>query len=242
MRPGPRRSLTHAEILDAAFGLLEAKGFEAVSVRGVAGVLGLTPTAMYTYYPNKGALLAGMVEQVLGRLDTGGADAAAATDPTGEDPAETSSGPTRSRTRIVALAEGLRSILVERPGAVGLLLATPLDGPNARRFDERLLGAFADGGLDPAEAARATHAVRVHVLGAVAFDAAEAERTAEASVPADVAPAAAASATLWDDAETFPLGDRSRELADDPADRFAWGLGRLLDGLLAHPAPGAPTP
>ncbi|GAA1058802.1 TetR/AcrR family transcriptional regulator [Agromyces bracchium] len=236
MRPGPRRSLTHAEILDAAFGLLEAKGFEAVSVRGVAGVLGLTPTAMYTYYPNKGALLAGMVEQVLGRLDTRGADAAAAASSNAGDAAGPGASAARARTRIVTLAEGLRSILVERPGAVGLLLATPLDGPNARRLDERLLGAFTDAGLDPVQAGRATHAVRVHVLGAVAFDAAEVERAAGAPVPADIEAAPAASATLWDDAETFPLGDRSRELADDPAARFAWGLERLLDGLLAHPA------
>ncbi|MFC9917319.1 TetR/AcrR family transcriptional regulator [Agromyces binzhouensis] len=223
MRPGPRRSLTHAEILDAAFELLETKGFDAVSVRGVAGVLGLTPTAMYTYYPNKGALLAGMVEQLLGRLDTGEADVPAA------PPA---------RDRVVALAEGLRSILVERPGAVGLLLATPLDGPNARRIDERLLATFADAGLDPVEAGRATHAVRVHVLGAVAFDAADEERAVEGSTPADGTPATAASATLWDDAETFPLGDHTRELADDPASRFAWGIERLLDGLLAPAALG----
>ena len=69
MRPGPRRSLTHAEILDVAFDLLEAKGFAAVSVRGVASGLGLTPTALYTYYPSKNALLRGMVEQLLARLD-----------------------------------------------------------------------------------------------------------------------------------------------------------------------------
>ncbi|MGR0318482.1 TetR/AcrR family transcriptional regulator [Agromyces sp. ZXT2-3] len=215
MRPGPRRSLTHAEILDAAFELLETKGFEAVSVRGVAGALGLTPTAMYTYYPNKGALLAGMVERVLGRLDTGATDGAAP-----------------ARERIAALADGLRSILVERPGAVGLLLATPLDGPNARRFDEALLAAFADAGLDPVAAGRAAHAVRVHALGAVAFDAAEAAR-AQAEPAPDVATAPATSATLWDEGETFPLGDRTRELGDDPAGRFAWGIRRLLDGLLA---------
>ena len=69
MRPGPRRSLTHAEILDVAFDLLEAKGFAAVSVRGVASGLGLTPTALYTYYPSKNALLRGMVEHLLARLD-----------------------------------------------------------------------------------------------------------------------------------------------------------------------------
>lgn len=233
MRPGPRRSLTHPEILDAAFELLETKGFDAVSVRGVAGALGLTPTAMYTYYPNKQALLAGMVEQVLGRLaidsarraDAAGAAAAAdVTDP---------------RARVLALAHALRDLLVERPGAVGLLLATPLDGPNATRIDEELLAAFTAAGLDLAAAGRAAHAVRVHVLGAVAFDAAVAARAEEGRAQPE-APAAT-SDTLWDDLESFPLSDRSRGLDHDPAARFAWGIERLLDGVLA-PAGAAPAP
>lgn len=223
MRPGPRRSLTHPEVLDAAFELLETKGFDAVSVRGVAGSLGLTPTAMYTYYPNKQALLVGMVEQVLGRLsiDAGSTDASDA------DAAATA---LVARARVLAVARGLRDLLVERPGAVGLLLATPLDGPNATRVDEELLAAFTGAGLDLDAASRAAHAVRVHVLGAVAFDAAEAGRAVDAELEPE-APAAT-SDTLWDDLESFPLSDRSRALADDPAERFAWGIERLLDGLL----------
>lgn len=222
MRPGPRRSLTHAEILDAAFALLEARGFDAVSVRGVAGALGLTPTAMYTYYPNKQALLAGMVEQVLGRLEIAAESADAAAD--GPAPADA------ARTRVLALAHCLRDLLVDRAGAVGLLLATPLHGTNAARLDQALLAAFTGAGLDLGAAGRAAHAVRVHVLGAVAFDAAEAGRVAEAEPEPD-APAAT-SDTLWDDRASFPLSDRSRALGDDPAVRFAWGLERLLDGLL----------
>lgn len=225
MRPGPRRSLTHPEILDAAFELLETKGFDAVSVRGVAGALGLTPTAMYTYYPNKQALLAGMVEQVLGRLRVSRGEAR--TDAAG---APVDAGTVGPRDRVHALAGDLRTLLVERPGAIGLLLATPLDGPNATRMDEELLAAFTDGGLDLAAAGRAAHAVRVHVLGAVAFDAADADRARE-SDPESAVPGAAAD-TLWDDLESFPLAERSRELDDDPAERFAWGLDRLLDGVL----------
>lgn len=224
MRPGPRRSLTHPEILDAAFELLETKGFDAVSVRGVAGSLGLTPTAMYTYYPNKQALLAGMVEQVLGRLSID----AGSTDASGADAAAPA---LVARARVLAVARGLSDLLVERPGAVGLLLAAPLDGPNATRIDEELLAAFTGAGLDLAAASRAAHAVRVHVLGAVAFDAAEAGRAVEAELEPE-APAAT-SDTLWDDLESFPLSDRSRALGDDPAERFTWGLERLLDGLLA---------
>jgi AcrR family transcriptional regulator len=225
MRPGPRRSLTHPEILDAAFELLEAKGFDAVSVRGVAGALGLTPTAMYTYYPNKQALLAGMVEQVLGRLAIGDGS----TDASG---AHAATPELAARARVLAVARGLRELLVERPGAVGLLLATPLDGPNATRIDEELLAAFTSAGLDLAFAGRAAHAVRVHVLGAVAFDAAAAGRALDDEPEAE-APAAT-SDTLWDDLEAFPLSDRSRALADDPAERFAWSVERLLDGLLGR--------
>ena len=236
MRPGPRRSLTHPEILDAAFELLETKGFDAVSVRGVAGALGLTPTAMYTYYPNKQALLAGMVEQVLGRLQarpheaTTDAAGSAAPDAASADP----------RARVHALARELRALLVERPGAVGLLLATPLDGPNARRVDEELLEAFTAAGLELVHAVRAAHAVRVHLLGAVAFDAADEVPAAGGAADGDVdlvrAGPAAAHDTLWDDLASFPLVERSRDLDDDPAERFAWGLDRLLDGLLASAA------
>ena len=40
--------------------------------------------------------------------------------------------------------------------------------------------------------------------------------------------------TDWDDLEAFPLSDRSRAFADDPAERFAWSVERLLDGLLGR--------
>ncbi|WP_353828773.1 TetR/AcrR family transcriptional regulator [Agromyces sp. SYSU T0242] len=215
MRPGPRRSLTHAEILDVAFDLLEEKGPDAVSVRGVAGALGLTPTALYTYYANKGALLHGMVEQVFGRMAPGRADVA---------------DPEAARDRIVALAGSLRSALAERPGLVALLLQVPLDGPHARRFDEEVLAAFTGAGLELRAAGRAAHAVRVHVLGAVAFDAAEAGRLSDGG---EAAFPAAAADTLWDDVEPTPLGDRVRAVGDDAGARFDWGLRRLLDGILA---------
>jgi TetR/AcrR family transcriptional regulator, tetracycline repressor protein len=222
MKPGPRRSISQTDIVDAAFEILEQKGFAAVSIRGVAAALGLTPTAMYTYFPSKNALLRAMVEQVLGRPDLEQVGTATDADP---------------RARVLALAGALRELIVGRPGGVGLLLAAPLDGPNATRIDEQLLAAFTDAGLDLAAAGRAAHAVRVHVLGAVAFDAAEAGWVSDPATAPEHVPAAA-SHPLWDDLESFPLSEAGRALADDPAERFAWGIERLLDGLLAvAPAP-----
>ena len=105
MRPGPRRSLTHAEILDVAFDLLEAKGFAAVSVRGVASGLGLTPTALYTYYPSKNALLRGMVEQLLARLDQDAVDP----DANGAWPAARAAAPRRWRCDCASCSPATRA-------------------------------------------------------------------------------------------------------------------------------------
>ena len=97
MKPGPRRSLSQADIVDAAFRILEEKGFAAVSVRGVAAALGLTPTAMYTYFPSKRALMRAMVEELLAGLDL---DAA-------------SDAEVAWRDRVHALAAALRARLAE---------------------------------------------------------------------------------------------------------------------------------
>ncbi|MEA3215617.1 MAG: TetR/AcrR family transcriptional regulator, tetracycline repressor protein, partial [Acidimicrobiia bacterium] len=48
-RPGPRRTLTEDEILDAALGLLDDGGANAASVRGIAARVGVAPNAVYTY-------------------------------------------------------------------------------------------------------------------------------------------------------------------------------------------------
>ncbi|RZS63700.1 TetR family transcriptional regulator [Agromyces ramosus] len=232
MRPGPRRSLTHAEILDVAFDLLEAKGFAAVSVRGVASGLGLTPTALYTYYPSKNALLRGMVEHLLARLDPG---ETGATDAAGEAGAPGSAGVAAGRTRLLALALRLRELLTGHAGALGLIMSGPLDGPNAMRLNETLLESFMAAGLELDDAARAAYALQVYVLGSIALESAEADAESEPADASDRAFATEATgATLWTDLATFPLSERTEAVAaqHNSTAQFTWGVQRLLDGLI----------
>jgi len=210
MKPGPRRSISQTDIVETAFEILEQKGFAAVSIRGVAAALGLTPTAMYTYFPSKNALLRAMVEQVLAGLDLEGA-ADADVD---------------WRDRVLALAVDLRSRLAAHAGAMLLVTSGPLDGPHARRLTETLIAGFTSERMPLADAARAADAVRAYVLGAAALDAAV--RAAEA--PEGTATAGPA---LWTEATAHPLTDAAAELDGDADGGFAWGLDRLLDGLLA---------
>ncbi|MFE6253904.1 TetR/AcrR family transcriptional regulator [Agromyces sp. NPDC057865] len=204
MRPGPRRSISQADIVDAAFELLEQKGMAAVSVRGVAASLGLTPTAMYTYFPSKNALLRAMVEQLLSTIDL-----AAASD-----------ADVAWRDRVHALAAALLDRLAEHSGSLVLVTSGPLDGKHALGLNEALISGFAGDGMPHAEAARAAVAVRAYVLGVAALEAAE---RAGRETPDD-----SVSETLWSDAAAFPLTEAT---TDAPGDGFAWGLDRLLDGF-----------
>lgn len=211
MRPGPRRSISQTDIVAAAFEILEQKGFSAVSVRGVAASVGLTPTALYTYFPSKNALLRAMVEQLLSTVDI---DAASGVDgPPGVAAAW--------RDRVRAHAAALRARLAEHVGAIVLVTSGPLDGPHALGLNESLVAGFVADGMPHADAACAARAVRAYVLGVAALDAAE-----RAGDPAGASPSAADD-TLWSDAAAFPL-TAATTLAGDG---FDWGLDRLLDGF-----------
>lgn len=214
MKPGPRRSISQADIVDAAFEILEEKGFAAVSVRAVAAALGLTPTALYTYFPSKGALQAAMIEQLL----AGVAEADTAPEPAAE-PAW--------RERIHAVAAALRARIAGHAGSIALLTSGPLDGERSRDVAEALIAAFAEAGLGAEEAARAGHAVRAQVIGAAALDAAAAATPEQTPAPQ----------TLWKEPSRHPRLEASGHLgldtgeADEASRR--WALDRLIDGLVA---------
>lgn len=212
MKPGPRRSISQADIVDAAFMILEQKGFAAVSVRGVAASLGLTPTALYTYFPSKNALLRAMVEQLLSTVR----------------PAAASDTATPWREQVHANAAALRARLAEHVGAIVLVTSGPLDGRHALGLNESLVAGFVADGMPHADAARAAQAVRAYVLGVAALDAAR--RAGEVD---DQSSAATGENTLWTDAAAFPLTEAG---AGTTGDGFAWGLDRLLDGLERHAA------
>jgi TetR/AcrR family transcriptional regulator, tetracycline repressor protein len=244
MRPGPRRSLTHAEILDAAFDLLEAKGFAAVSVRGVAGSLGITPTALYTYYPSKNALLRGMVEHLLARLDVGrgfgddravGAVGTDGADGTGGADGTVATTIATVRARLLRLALSLRELLAGHAGALGLIMSGPLDGPNAMRLNETLLESFSAAGLALDDAARAAHTLQVYALGAIALESADHDLETDAASSDPPIVTDASGAALWTDLATFPLSEQTAPIAAERSTtaQFVWGVERLLDGLIA---------
>lgn len=61
----PAESLSKARVVAAALAVIDSAGLEAFSIRSLAQSLGVYPTALYWYVPNRNALLAEVVKQAL---------------------------------------------------------------------------------------------------------------------------------------------------------------------------------
>ncbi|WP_454859569.1 TetR/AcrR family transcriptional regulator [Promicromonospora soli] len=214
-RPGPRRTVTDQDLVDAALQLLDRGGPDALSVRALAAEVGLTATAVYTYFPTKDAVVAAATDGLLGRAPI--ADLADRRRP--------------GRDRVIGFALGLRRLLLDHPGAVPLLLRSGFNGPHALAVGEGLLVALADAGLTPDDAARASYLLTTHLLGTVALDVAE---PGGADAGGDDARTAVRRAVL----ENLPGAAFPRTVEAAPViagynstAQYRWGLERLVDAV-----------
>jgi AcrR family transcriptional regulator len=65
-RRGPKPRHSVEEVVQAAIDLADAEGIAALSMRGVAEMLGLSPMSLYTYVPSKAELMDLMLDRVAG--------------------------------------------------------------------------------------------------------------------------------------------------------------------------------
>jgi AcrR family transcriptional regulator len=215
-RRGPRRATTEGEILDAALALLGQGGATAVTVRGIAARVGVAPNAVYTYFPEKAAVIQALVERLLSEVNH-----------------DVFADRSQSwRLRVEALALELRQRLMAHPGVVQLMISGPMTGPRALAVHEALVELLSDAGLSPADAPRASYLLISYVVGSIALVVAEPQepgplpseeewiarrRSALAETPADRFPRAADAAAA--------------RAAYISTGQYLWGLHRILDGI-----------
>jgi TetR/AcrR family transcriptional regulator, tetracycline repressor protein len=149
---GSGGGLSRSQVLDAGMQILETEGIDGLTIRGLAGKLGVAATAIYWHVGDKQALLDGLAERVIGELG--------AVSVRGRDPV----------SRISSVARSLRATLLERPDLVALVhrqgRTAALFQP-ARRVLVRELTAA---GVNGASAALAVQAVLNLVIGSVLLD------------------------------------------------------------------------
>jgi TetR/AcrR family tetracycline transcriptional repressor len=220
-RRGPRRATTEEEILDAALALLDEGGAAAVSVRGIAARVGVAPNAVYTYFPDKAAVIKALVERLLSEVN--------------RDVFADRTQPWRRR--VEALALELRQRLTAHPGVVPLMISRPMNGPQALALHEAVLELLADAGLSPIDAPRTSYLLFIFIVGSIALLVADVEDPGR--TPSEAEWIAARGLTFaGTPAEPYPraAAAAATRAAYISTDQYLWGLHRLLDGIALHTA------
>lgn len=228
-RPEPatrRPRFSREQIAVAALAIADAEGFEAVSMRRIAAMLGAGTMSLYRYIATRADLLALVDDAVL----------AEALVP-GELPADW-------REALALVARRTRAAYLRHPWAVQVLQGRPaaettLPGPNGMRHFEQSLAALAGAPLDAAAKLDLLAIVDDYVFGHLLHAAEAAERaTAGAGSPAAQAAADFIRAQLG--TGEFPhlaalVPDPGAHSLADPdrlAARFEHGLRLIMDGAV----------
>jgi TetR/AcrR family transcriptional regulator, tetracycline repressor protein len=213
---GQRAGLSREAVLTAARRIADDEGVDRLTMRRLAGELGVMPNALYTYVPDKEALLDALLDDLLAGIDPG-------------DPAEGD-----WRDGLVRVMDSSRRLLLAHPRLAPVFLARPGLGPNAARLGEITFELLRRGGL---EGERAVEAFRILLIYSLGFAAFQAPRLQSDSVER-TRQVEATFAGLPED--RFPVMRRlAAPLADPTTDRhFHTGLRWLLDGLSAQARDG----
>lgn len=206
---GQRAGLTGGDVLACALGLAEREGLEQVTMRRLAAELGVSPNSLYTYFPDKTAILDALFDAILGELE-----------PPDPDVGEW-------QDALAELMRASRRLLLAHPRLAALFLARP-GGANAMRLGEATFRILARGGVQGKRAVDACRALLTYTLG---FAAMEVPRAVEPEGGERIERAAALIEGL--DAEEFAATrSLARELAAHPGDaEFDAGLRWLIGGL-----------
>lgn len=209
-----RRTLTRDRVVAEALAIISADGAQALSMRAIAGRLGVVPGALYRHVRSKEQLYDLVLDAVIAEVDC-------ATEPSAPWAA-----------RVASLAHRLRAALESHPGIAALLKARDPVSPASLTLAEAFLAPLSAAGLPGHQAALAFRLVYDYTAGFALGDPTSPaeQRLHDAttrqelhaflrSLPASRFPTLAAHGTdAW---------------ANDRDQRFSSGLDTLLRGLQA---------
>jgi TetR/AcrR family transcriptional regulator, tetracycline repressor protein len=197
----PRRRLSAETVVEVALRVADEGGLEALSLRRLASVLGVTPMAIYRHVRDKDHLLDLMADRLLQQMELPPAD----TEPWAE--------------ALRRMGHRLLSVIEAHPAAP-FLLARPFTSPSADRIASMMLAVLDRAGFDRADAMRLLQVLTGMILGpaihratyraAWRADASDGypERRRADHAPAENAPHLAAAADQLADWSSGPEADR----------------------------------
>jgi len=202
--PRPR-SLSTERLATAAIAVIDRDGLAGLSMRTVAGELGLSTMALYRYVRDRDELELLVVEKVLRALDT-----TPPPDGTWQD-------------RIKTMAARVREAMTAHPGVVPLTVRHRQRSMSTLRWSETVLGILTEAGFTGADRVVALRSLVGYINGAVQLQHLGALGGAGTITISELSPA------------DFPLmaATASAARSISPDEEFAGGLEIMLRGLVA---------
>ncbi|TAK01299.1 MAG: TetR/AcrR family transcriptional regulator [Chloroflexota bacterium] len=205
-----RETLNRDRVLRTAMAVADERGIETLTMRELAGRLGIEAASLYNHVSGKDDLLAGMADLVIAEIDL---------------PSEDSGWREAMRRRAMSARE-----LFERHGWAAALIDTRMQAqPSGLAYADRVLGTLLRVGLSPAVAGNAFLVLDSYIYGyerqrtiLSRDDGGDSTDTAQEvgdAIPPGAFPALAAVAAAY-----------AKQPFDEDAG-FAFGLELLLDGI-----------
>ncbi|HSK23822.1 MAG TPA: TetR/AcrR family transcriptional regulator [Egicoccus sp.] len=204
-----RTPLDRALILRAAIEVADERGLEALSMRSLAGRLGVTAMSLYNHVANKDEILGGMIDAVFDEIEL----------PAGAE--------WKAAIRTSSLSA--REALVRHPWASELLTSALSPGPARLRHSDWQLRTLRAGGLSDELVFHAFHVLESQLLGSTV-------QQLNLPVPGEELAAMAANYLEAFPVEEYPdMGEHIRQHVDPDRHRtrtgFEFALDLILDGL-----------
>jgi len=202
-----RAPLTRLRIAQAALAVVDRDGLDALSMRHLGAELGVEGMAVYRHFPNKAAVLAGVVEALLSELVI-------------PPPSDV---PWQLVFREVSRA--YRALLLRHPHVIPLLAALPLTDPAAARAAGAVMALLRAAGFDAQSALKTLATITSYVIGVAQWEVGTAPFRADG----------AREFVLPPDADPY-LVELLPQLAEDDCDEtFEFGLDVIVRGLDTRP-------
>ena len=161
----PWGTISRDQVVDAATRVVQAGGYEEMSIRSLASELGVAPMSLYRHVRDKDDLLDEVVDRLLAKAWR----------------------PPRSqkdwRGWIATAADQLRNFLVTQPAALHVFLQHPVVSPAAVTRMNAMMDVLRTVAGDEEAARRAYAAIHTYTLGFAALEASRAGWTATDSAP-----------------------------------------------------------
>lgn len=212
---GRKKPITVDAIVDTAFGIVEREGYDALTMRRVAGALETGPASLYAHVVNK----ADLDDLLIGRLCA--------------EIALPQPDPRVWREQIVGVCTQIRDQYLRYPGVSLAALAVVPTNLDTVRLSEGMLGIVLAGGVDPQTAAWAIDAIFLYVNAFCLETSLLARHGDQARWALSREETLRRFAALPD---TFPNTKRyAAELTSGTAvDRFDFTINLIVDGLVGR--------